>query len=60
MLVQLSCVSRNYKDERRENRRADITACLATNIRSLRRQGQVAEGEEEERKGRGAERKRSS
>ena len=44
MLVQLSCVSRHYKDKKRENRRADITACLSTNINSFRRQGQVVEG----------------
>lgn len=30
LLVQLSCVSRHYKDRRRENRGADVTACLAT------------------------------
>lgn len=46
MLVQLSCVSRHYKDKKRENRRADITACLATDTDSLKRQGQVAIGKE--------------
>lgn len=44
LLVQLSCVSRHFKDKRRENRRAYITACQTTNMNSLRGQGQVVEG----------------